>query len=62
MVKLETALTRAKEVSDKRMEICRSCEHFRERTTQCKKCGCFMRFKTAIPKSSCLIGKWSKEE
>jgi hypothetical protein len=62
MVKLETALTRAKEVSDKRMEICRSCEHFRERTTQCKKCGCFMRFKTAMMKASCPIDKWSKEE
>lgn len=62
MVKLETALTKAKEVSDKRMEICRSCEYFRERTTQCKKCGCFMRFKTAMLKSSCPIGKWSKEE
>ncbi len=61
MIKLDTALTRAKEISDKRMEICRQCEHFKERTTQCTKCGCFMRFKTAMMSASCPAGKWSKE-
>lgn len=62
MIKLDTALTKAKEVSETRMNICRSCEHFRPRTTQCKKCGCFMRFKTTFMKSSCPINKWGKEE
>lgn len=61
MIKLDTTITRAKELSEKRMEICRQCEHFKERTTQCRKCGCFMRFKTAMSGASCPIGKWSKE-
>jgi hypothetical protein len=61
MIKLETAITQVKELSEKRLDICRECEHFRPRTTQCKKCGCIMRFKTAMKGASCPIGKWNKE-
>lgn len=61
MIKLDTAITRAKEMSEKRLAICKECEHYKERTSQCSKCGCFMRFKTAMSSASCPIGKWSKE-
>lgn len=49
-----------KEVSDKRMEICESCEHinvvFLIKT--CKLCGCLMNVKTTMPNATCPIGKW----
>jgi hypothetical protein len=46
------------EVSLSRLEICNSCEFFRKRTNQCKKCGCFMKLKTTLEKAKCPIGKW----
>lgn len=46
------------EVSAARLEICRSCEFFRPRTEQCKKCGCFMKLKTLLDRARCPIGKW----
>jgi len=47
-------------ISEERMEICRTCEFYNERTTQCKKCGCFMAAKTLLKDSSCPIGKWNE--
>lgn len=41
-----------------RLDICRSCEFFRPRTEQCKKCGCFMKLKTKLERAHCPIGKW----
>lgn len=41
-----------------RLEVCKTCEFFRERTQQCKKCGCFMKLKTKLEHSRCPIGKW----
>lgn len=47
-----------KELSDKRLEICLSCEHLIKLTKQCKKCGCFMELKTKLEEATCPIGKW----
>ncbi len=46
------------EISEYRLEICRSCEFYRQRTNQCKKCGCFMKLKTQLEHARCPIGKW----
>lgn len=46
------------ELAESRLEICRSCEFYRARTNQCKKCGCFMKLKTSLENAKCPIGKW----
>lgn len=43
----------------RRIEICRSCEHYV--ALICKQCGCFMPIKTRFRQTECPIGKWSKE-
>ncbi len=44
--------------SEKRIEICRSCEHLIPSIMQCKKCGCLMKFKTRIKTARCPVDKW----
>ena len=44
--------------SEERLDHCRSCEFFIHESSQCKKCGCFMDFKTLLPFTNCPIGKW----
>lgn len=46
------------EIAEYRLEICKQCEFFRQRTQTCKKCGCFMKLKTTLEKAKCPIGKW----
>jgi hypothetical protein len=41
-----------------RMSICNTCPEFIKLTTQCKKCGCIMKFKTTLEKASCPLDKW----
>jgi len=41
-----------------RLNICKACPEFISLTTQCKKCGCVMNFKTKLEKATCPIGKW----
>lgn len=41
-----------------RIDICMTCPELIQLTTQCKKCGCFMNFKTKLLEASCPIGKW----
>lgn len=43
---------------ENRMSICLSCPDLIKLTNQCKNCGCFMDFKTALEASKCPIGKW----
>jgi len=43
---------------DRRMSICRSCEFFRAKSEQCRKCGCFMKLKTKIERAHCPVHKW----
>lgn len=51
-----------KTLLQKRLDVCSSCEFFVEKTSQCKKCGCFMRLKAELSAAACPIGKWGKEE
>ena len=46
------------ELSEYRLEICRSCEFFRPTSKTCKKCGCFMTLKTSLAHAKCPLGKW----
>lgn len=46
------------EKEKKRFEICKGCPELIKLTTQCKKCGCFMKVKTKLEAATCPIGKW----
>jgi hypothetical protein len=51
-----------KRISDEaaleRFNICKSCPELIKVTSQCKKCGCFMKAKVTIEISKCPISKW----
>ena len=54
-----TTLDLASDVEiEKRISICESCEFYIKSTTNCKKCGCFMKIKTKFKAMSCPIQKW----
>lgn len=44
--------------SEKRLDICRSCDRLLRLTGQCKECGCFVFLKTKIKSQHCPINKW----
>jgi hypothetical protein len=48
----------SEELADQRFKLCQSCPEFISLTTQCKKCGCFMKAKTKLEMAKCPIGKW----
>ena len=50
------------EESANRYSICKSCPEFLGLTKQCKKCGCFMKFKTKLQAAECPIHKWGAAE
>lgn len=41
---------------ERRLGICRTCEHFTG--TTCRLCGCIVNFKTKLETEHCPIGKW----
>jgi hypothetical protein len=41
-----------------RLDLCKVCPEFIAMTTQCKKCGCIMAFKTKLEDASCPLQKW----
>lgn len=41
-----------------RLEICLSCPELIKVVNQCKKCGCFMEYKTKLKAAKCPLGKW----
>lgn len=47
-----------KTFSDKRMQICKSCENYK--IGICIKCGCFMKLKTKLVKATCPENKWEE--
>ena len=44
--------------AEDRFSICKACPELIKLTTQCKKCGCFMKVKTKLDLATCPIGKW----
>lgn len=49
------------EVKAARLDICKQCPFFMKLSKQCRKCGCIMTLKTALPHASCPVGKWDAE-
>lgn len=45
-------------MAEQRLAICKSCEHLREKFTQCGLCGCFMEIKSRFPDQKCPANKW----
>ena len=43
---------------ERRLTLCRGCEHFIKASSRCSKCGCFMAFKSRLRSAHCPIGKW----
>jgi len=48
--------TQTQQETDRRLEICTGCEHFKD--GRCMVCGCFLKFKAALSTGTCPIGKW----
>ena len=46
------------ELQNERIKICEECSFFDHKSNRCKKCGCFLKIKTAWRSQSCPIGKW----
>lgn len=44
--------------SNKRLEICQSCDKFISTTKQCRECGCIMPMKVKLAKAKCPLNKW----
>ena len=45
-------------IIEARLAICKECEFFIHKTSQCKKCMCFMKLKARIQTVTCPIDKW----
>ena len=45
-------------VANDRLSICQSCPELISLTSQCKKCGCFMKLKTKLLNATCPLEKW----
>lgn len=48
-------------MAERRLEICRECDHWHGAVARCKLCGCFMHGKARFPRSKCPAGKWGPE-
>ena len=59
--RIKSVLLHDSAIIEARLAECYDCEHFIKATSQCKKCGCFMKVKTRIATARCPIGKWEKE-
>jgi hypothetical protein len=42
----------------RRYAICEGCEFFHTPSKRCKKCGCYLKWKTAWRSQKCPVGKW----
>ena len=56
------ALLVSKEISDQRMEICKSCEYYDAEQLRCRHCGCFLEHKVKWALDSCPIEKWAASD
>ena len=51
----------SQEIQQKRLNICKECEHHNIKLGVCMLCGCFLKEKTAKRKSICPMHKWLAE-
>ena len=59
--RIKQAIIHDKEIIKKRLDICSKCEFFISTTSQCRKCGCFMKVKARLANQVCPVDKWGKE-
>ena len=59
--RIKNVMLHDQDIIDRRLSMCQGCEHFISATSQCKKCGCFMKVKTKLATARCPVGKWEKE-
>ena len=45
-------------IAQSRFNICKMCEYFIPITSQCTKCGCFMKLKVKLNNTVCPLNKW----
>jgi len=62
MIKLVTKWTERARIGRERLEICKTCDEIELDTYRCKKCGCFMEYKTKLPLVKCPLDKWNSYE
>ena len=48
----------SEELAESRYDICKACPELIQLTKTCKKCGCFMSFKTKLQDATCPLNKW----
>ena len=46
------------ETRQKRLSLCRDCQHYEPVKKTCKQCGCFLELKTRYSHQSCPLDKW----
>ncbi len=46
------------DISESRLSVCKECPFFISLTSQCTKCGCFMKAKTKLKAATCPEHKW----
>jgi len=51
----------SEEIQEARQNICNGCTHRNKALNQCKKCKCFISFKSRLKRESCPIDKWKAE-
>ena len=59
--RIKQAIIHDKEIIKNRLDICSKCEVFISPTSQCRKCGCFMKVKARLANQVCPVDKWGKE-
>jgi hypothetical protein len=57
---LEDPTIAPREVASKRMDICKNCEYFRDKSQICDHCGCYLPLKTTFANVKCPIDKWEE--
>jgi hypothetical protein len=60
MLLLDTIWTRRKKISEERLSVCKSCVHIDLARMKCRKCGCFMEYKSLLMDAECPIDKWNE--
>ena len=56
--KIQRINSLSQEETERRLNICQSCDKFRPSDGRCGMCGCFMKIKTSWQSQKCPIGKW----
>jgi len=49
-----------RDIFNKRIETCESCEEFNKEERMCKKCDCYIDIKAAWATEQCPLNKWEK--